>query len=446
MNPIGLLILIFLVLVISFGSREWVALGMVAGVLYLTEGQQIDLAGFNFFAIRFLELAGFIRIVLKGELPRVRINSIDKSFLVFQSVYLLMFLIGFSVHPGAIVMPTYMIGFFCDGLISYFIFRALLTDPPVFRNFLKKSAYLIIPFTALMMIESITGHNLFSFMGGVPAVPVIRNGHYRAQGSFRVAITAGSFGATLFPLFVGEALAYGRRFWNLTGAVACVMITIAAHSGGPVMALAAGFIAWFCWRIRGHMRMVRWGMFISFVALALVMKAPVWFVIDRVSGIVGGHGWDRANLINQFVNHFSNWWLTGMTLENTANWAATRLTFGSTDVVDTYVYIGLTGGLISLVLFIRFLVECFRSLGSSMRFVRTPEGDHTHELLLWGIGCCLFSNVVNLIGVTYFDQMYVIWYMTLAVVSSLTAYYLGESRAKDQEEAYDPEGGLYDVS
>ena len=55
------------------------------------------------------------------------------------------------------------------------------------------------------------------------------------------------------------------------------------------------------------------------------------------------------------------------------------------------------------------------------------------ELMLWGAGCCLFSHMINLIGVRYFDQMYVVWYMSFAVISSLSAYYINEFKANAQD-------------
>lgn len=406
---------------------------MLAGVLYLTEGQQIYLAGFNFFAIRFLEVAGFARIFFKGELRRTRFNSIDKTFLLFQSVYLLVFLVRY-LQTDSTGSLAFRAGFFCDGSLSYLIFRALLADLTIFRNFLRNCVFLIVPFTIFMVVESATGHNIFHFMGSVPAESWYRNGHFRAQGSFRDPIMAGSFGATLFPLFAASVLAHGRRLWNIMGAAACLTITITAHSGGPLFAFLAGIGALYFWRFREYMKLVRWGMFFSVVLLQLMMKAPVWFIIDRVSGIVGGHGWDRANLINQFAKHFNEWWLIGMSSVKTVGWAATQIG-NSTDVVNTYAAVGIGGGLISLVLFILIILKCFQALGNSIRSIHTENGASSgDQFFLWGIGCSLFSHITNIVGVTYFDQMYVVWYMTLAAVASLAVERAYESMLRQTDE------------
>jgi len=60
-----------------------------------------------------------------------------------------------------------------------------------------------------------------------------------------------------------------------------------------------------------------------------------------------------------------------------------------------------------------------------MQVVRKDITNGKHnELFLWGIGSSLFTHIVNITAVTYWDQIFVIWYMTLALVSSITAYFL----------------------
>lgn len=442
MTSVGLVILISLILLILFGSRELAATAVVAAILYLTEAQCVDIGGLHFFALRFIEIAGFVRCVLKGEFEHVSFNDIDKGFLSFQIVLLIVSEVRLFIHPSLIESPSFRIAYFFDGMTSYFIFRALLVNPRVFKGFLEKCAYLILPFAILMVMESMTGRNFFSSMGG--AVPGIRHGHYRAQLTFGSANTAGSFGAALFPFFAALVLISGRRARNIIGAAACLMIMIAAHSGGPLAGFAAGILALFFWRVRRNMRIVRWGILISVVFLQLIMKAPIWFILDRISGITGGHGWDRANLIERFVGHFHDWWLMGMPLGSTAHWAAAKRPNGVVDVVNAYVSVGITGGLAALILFIQLIVKCFKSLGAGMRLIRSKGSSHIQdELLLWVLGSSLFCHVINIIGVSYFDQIYLIWYMTLAVISSLTAYYFNAFQADDQSLAYSWADGYF---
>lgn len=419
MNPLIVLITLVLVLVISFFPRRWAVLGVVSGVCYVTQTHFFVVGGIDFTAIRFIILVGFVRVVTRKEFSFSKLNKVDKSLVIFSSVLLIVFALR---SQGGLM---YQLGLFCDGLFAYFTFRGLLRDPDMFRQFLKDMALLILPFTIFMIVEGATGRNFFSILGGVPEIPVFRNGHYRSQASFHQAITAGSFGATLLPLFIGLAFFAEDRVRAMMGIVLGLLITIASHSSGPFMALIGGLAAWACWPLRERMRMVRWAIVGFLVSLAAVMKAPVWFIYARISDIIGGGGWYRANLIDKFVNSFQDWWLIGMSMEKTKNWAATVMPWGTADITNKYISVGINGGLISLILFIWLFKICYQSLGRAMRKIRVDiQNDRQNEALLWGLGSALFAHMLNLTSVTYFDQFWVMWYMLLAVISSVTDYYL----------------------
>src|SRR5208337_4152071 len=80
----------------------------------------------------------------------------------------------------------------------------------------------------------------------------------------------------------------------------------------------AGILALSMWPLRRHMRTLRWGLVAMLVAIQLVMKAPIWFLIDRVTLIVGGSGYHRAMLIDYFVRRFFEWFVIGT--NNNPNW------------------------------------------------------------------------------------------------------------------------------
>ncbi len=71
------------------------------------------------------------------------------------------------------------------------------------------------------------------------------------------------------------------------------------------------------------MRAIRWGIVVILLALHAVMKAPVWFLISRLSELTGGSGWYRSALIDAFIRHFDEWWLIGTGY--TAHWMPTGL-------------------------------------------------------------------------------------------------------------------------
>lgn len=422
MNTIGGIITLSLVLVVLFLPRRWATLGVMSGVCYLTEGQVVDLFGFNLTAIRFILLAGFIRVVVRKEFSFSDLNEIDRILLIFLWVSFLVFALRSFTNV------KYGLGQLFNSLLTYFLFRGLLDDPNIFRQFLKDTVLLITPFALFMIIEATTGRNYFAIMGGVLEVPMLRDGYYRCQATFRSPITAGTFGASMFPLYVSLAFSAVGRFFVVIGIALVTSITIASHSSGPLMAFIFGFTAWLCWPLRDRMRRVRWAIVFSLISFTVVMKAPVWFIFARISDVVGGDGWHRSNLIDKFINNFPEWWLTGLKSEKTADWAATTMPWGGVDVTNQYVSVGLSGGLISLILFIALFKKSYQLLGNAMKKIREDTQDaKREEALLWGIGSALFATIVNFFAVTYFDQIYVIWYMLLAVISGCTEYFLRDN-------------------
>jgi len=141
------------------------------------------------------------------------------------------------------------------------------------------------------------------------------------------------------------------------------------------------------------------------VVLAIVMKAPVWFVLAHVDFVGGSTGWDRANLIDQCVHHFSSWWLVGTADNDT--WG-----YFTWDLCNQFVAEAVQGGLATLILFTVLVARSFRRLGVA----RTVSSTKTRQWLLWSIGCIMCGHVAGFFGISYFDQIKYWWYLTLAMI------------------------------
>jgi hypothetical protein len=59
----------------------------------------------------------------------------------------------------------------------------------------------------------------------------------------------------------------------------------------------------------------------------------------------------------------------------------------------------------------------FRAVGRLWR--RCARGDQ--RAMAWALGVSLFAHVVSFIGVSYFGQIQVVWFMLLAAITSLAA-------------------------
>lgn len=418
MNPLGALILAALILVVLFSPRKWALLGMMASVLYLTQGQTVDLAGFNMWATRFIELAGFIRVMARHEFSFHQMNKVDYALVWLYVFSTVVFLLRSSTGQA------YQIGMAVDAFLAYFAFRGLLKDMEDFQWFLRAFVFLLAPYALLVLMESRTGHNPFAVIGGIEGGPNwMRHGRPRCFGSFRQPDTLGMFAASFIPLFIGMAFIAARRRLALFALGLCLVIVWAANSGGEQAAAAAGFACWGCWLYRKEMRKVRWGIVAMIAALAMVMKAPVWYIFDRVGGLTGGDGWHRSYLIDMAYRHLGQWWLAGMPIKETADWFPYGLAItGGADITNQYIAFGVASGVGAIILFIYLLKCAFSNLGSALAVVRShsPQPGET-EFLLFGLGVMLVVHIINWFGITYFDQMYMVWFMELAAVSSLSA-------------------------
>jgi hypothetical protein len=233
---------------------------------------------------------------------------------------------------------------------------------------------------------------------------------------------AGTFGATLIPLFFLLWKSGKSRVLAALGAVAATIMVLTSQSSTPALAYAAGILGICMWPLRNHMRALRWGIVAALVGLHLVMKAPVWFLIQRVDVIGGSSGYHRAMLVNDFIMHFKDWWLIGTT-EN-ARWG-----FNMWDLCNQFVAEGEVGGLATFICFVALICMCFSRIGTARKAV---EGDRAKEWYFWILGSALFAHVVAYFGISYFDQTRFAWFALLAIITAATAPYLAVKTVEEK--------------
>ena len=419
MNPLGACLILLLSLIVYAAPRRIAILGVFASVCYITQGLTVNVGGFNLYSQRIILLAGFIRILRSGELGRLKLNKIDWAFL------------GWAIFTAfAVEIRTGVwkedVGITYNVLLSYFVFRCLITSLDDIQELLPKLAILIIPLALCMIYESLTGTNVFDWMGGHGAI-WLRDERYRCIGAFRGPHTAGIFGATLMPLFVWLLFKHGQRPVAVAGLIAATVITYTSNSSGPLMAYLSGLIGLVFWPLRRNTRQVRWGIVFALIVLALVMKAPIWYLLSKISDITGGDGWYRSHLMEECYNHFSDWWIMGT--DNTTDWGATQMPWGGADLCNLFVSCSVNAGLGGLILIILVLVRCFSYLGLALKKARDSLSQS--EGLLWCCACVLFAHLCTLFSVTYWDQLFVTWWGFLAMVSSVTSELLERTPATE---------------
>src|SRR5665213_1555040 len=411
LHPLVLAALLLIGVLVFALPRKYILFPLFLGILLVPYGQNFYVAGNHLFVYRILLLLGWIRVLISvlvssEELLPGGFGTLDTLFTVWAFARAIATVLLF-MQAGAIAGE---VAFLWDAIGGYFLFRCLIRNEEDILRLLKAFAIVAVVAATGMVYEQVTRQNLFVFLGGVRLAPEIRNGRIRSQGMFAHALLAGSFGATMFPLFIALWVRGKSWFLGTLGLVAAGVMTFAASTSTPIMTFMGGVLVLFLWPIRKNMRVLRWGIVAVLVGLEIVMKAPVWFVLGHIDLSNGSTGNDRAVLIDNFIRHFGDWWLIGT--HDNVNWG-----YDMWDQCNQFVLEGESGGLIGFACFVAIFTVCFRKIGLARKAV---EGDPKKEWLMWIFGATFFAQFMAYFGIDYFDTMKFVWYALLVMITVVT--------------------------
>jgi hypothetical protein len=389
--------------------RRWAVLSLLLGACYLPTSQELEIGSLHFTAVRILVVAGLIRKVSQGERILGGINILDRMVILWGGWAVL----SSFFHP--IESPIARIGMVADHLGVYFLLRTFVQDAGDVENILKMTCVIFVPVAAAMLVERFTGKNCFALVFGGAQEAALRHGHFRARGPFGHAITAGTIGAVCWPLPM--LLWRQDRKLSLIGIAACGAIVLASGSSGPVMTSLFILLGLALWKVRRHLRAIRWGFLLLIIVLNFSMKDPVYYLVARIDITGGSTGWHRAALIATTIAHFKEWWLVGTDI--TRHWMPTGVAWNErhTDLTNYYIAMGVWGGLLLMALFIAVITTGFAAVGRALKLSQNETFED--RFLIWTFGAILFGHVTTFFSVSYFDQSAVIFYLALAVIGSL---------------------------
>ncbi len=406
LNPVGLIAVIVLGLATVLLPRRWAVVPMIVMACLIAPGQRLVVATLDFDLLRIMVLFGWLRVMLRGEYRGFAFRPIDYALLAWA----LAGIVTYTLLYGSVAAMVNRLGVAFDAAGMYFVFRCWVRDWRDLDRIVVAFAVISVPVAAAFVYEQVTRHNLFSLLGGVPARTLVRQGRLRAQGAFPHPIMAGCFFAAIMPLLAARWWQGPRaRTLSVIGLTAAGIIVLATASSTPVLMVALGVFGAGMYLLRRRLRLICWGAVAMLVMLHLVMKKPVWHLLARVNVVGGSTGWHRYHLVDQAIRRFGEWALLGT--KSTEHWG-----LGLIDVTNQYVLEGVRGGVLTLGLFVLTLVLAFRGLGKRLQLVRRPE----HVAMVWALGVALFVHCCAFVAVSYFGQIKLLWYLTLAIIGSLT--------------------------
>jgi hypothetical protein len=389
-------------------SRRWALAPMLLMACMVAPAQRIVIASLDFDLIRIIILFGWARIILRREYQGLRWKRIDTLVVAWA----LASAAAMVLLKGTVEVMINRSGMMFDAIGMYFLFRLLVRDWSDVTALAKFAAVLSVPVAAVFIFEQFTGRNMFSIFGGVPETTVIRAGRLRCQGPFPHPILAGCFWAALMPLIVSLWFTRRDSRWLAPiGVVASTVIIVTTASSTPLSAFVFAALAVGLFPLRRYVRSMRWlGVFVL-VELHLLMIQPVWHILARIDLVSGSTGWYRYKLIDDFIMHFSDWWMIGT--ESREGW----FDGGVWAITNEFVAQGVNGGLLGLLLFVAIIAVSFRGVGQLSKLM--SRANLQRQTMVWGLGAGLLVHCVAFLGVTYFGQIVMLWYLSLAMIGSL---------------------------
>lgn len=408
-QPLGLLLIVVFGLCVWFLPRRWSVLPLIAMACFVSSAQRIVVVDLDFDFMRIMILFGVMRLFFRKEYINFTWKPLDTAMVLWT----LSSMFFYILQQGNLSAIINRLGFAFDTFGMYFLFRCLIQDWHDINQIIFGCIGLSIPVALFFILEKVTGQNLFSFFGGVPAITLVREGKLRCQGAFSHPIIAGCFWVSLMPLMAAVWVRSAKqKVWVASGLVSSLVIIFCCASSTPVLGVLSAIIGGLFFYFRNSMRMVRWGVLLTLIALHMVMNAPVWHLISRISAVGGSTSWHRYNLINQAIVNFWDWCFVGCSGQTVASWG-----IWAGDITNQYFLEGLRCGFLTMCLFITIIVIAFCEVG---RLWRLQVQSIFQLMLSWAMGVSLFVHCINFIGVAYFGQIWITWYLLLAMIGSLS--------------------------
>jgi hypothetical protein len=411
LNPLVAIWMVIAILFILVLPRGNVISCVLVSCLCIPVAQVVVLAGLHFTVLRILIIAGLVRMgIEKAKSPQDGkfvggFNNMDRVIVLWAISAEVVLTLQWMEMQSLI----HNLGDLVDSLGGFLVIRFFIVDRATIRRTIKTLAWICVIQGACMLNEQLNHVNVFGYFGGIPLSITVRNGQIRSEGVMG-CIYAGAFCGALIPLFLWLFTTGKDRMEACAGLIGATIMVFTSHSSTSLLAFGGSILGLSFWFLRRQMRLIRRALSLTLIGLHLVMKAPVWALIARIDLTGSSSGDHRYKLMDNCIRHFSDWWLLGCKYYNTWGW-------DMWDLCNQFVVVALTGGLVTLVLYISVFSRSFGAVGRARKMI---EGHRREEWLLWCLGSALFSTVVAHFGINYMAQLMMGFFPVLACISVAT--------------------------
>ncbi|MCG6536762.1 MAG: hypothetical protein L7F78_19160, partial [Syntrophales bacterium LBB04] len=148
-NALGLFVTCLMGFATLALPRKYATIPMLAIGVTVTLGQIWYVAGLHFSIMRIMLLSSMARLILRGELSGIKLNEIDKAFIIWVIANFAFYNIR-EMSSDAFVNR---LGFAYTALGLYFFFRFMVRDEEDIFRVIKALSLLVVPLAVMMVLE-----------------------------------------------------------------------------------------------------------------------------------------------------------------------------------------------------------------------------------------------------------------------------------------------------
>lgn len=349
------------------------------------------------------------RLIVAGRLHQTRPRLIDG---------LVVFAWAWDIAAAAIAgadqtQLVYLVGRGFDTVLMYGVARLALISAADFRGLILPLALSAVALGSLGVMEAVTSSSPYQRLfahhqwNWYDKAPEYRLGLLRARGSTAHPIY---FGMTMC-IVAGLLIALrgvARSVWAWAPGAACALAGAAASlSSGPAIAVSLLLLCSALLYARWLIRPALLGAAALAVFLELASNRHFYDLIDYLA-LNSGTSWYRSRLIEVAVSNLHEYWMFGYGSRWPHHWGMLIDRRGHVDIVNHYVIVAITGGVLSLVAYVAVLALALRDC---VRHFRTaPEQART---LLFGQGALLVALAAASMSVGLYGPPLILTYILL---------------------------------
>jgi hypothetical protein len=366
---------------------------LIASTILYPEYLRVPVGLAQMSAQRMIAIVLLIRFVTNRRLTmRFRLNGIDKLVVLWWVWDVTATCLAGADQEKVI----WCIGRFFDTVVMYAVARFALLGFEETRNLILPLSIAVSTMGCIGILESVTFHSPYHTFEGYYSW--LRWG---IQNDYRFGLLRAR-GSSAMPAYFGMSLLlitgmlFSLRGYVRFKPVLMVLVgigflgTLSSLSSGPMIGLAV-FIFGNVFLLRpSAIKPAVVGFLCLFIAAEVFSNRHFYYLIEYLN-VFGGDYWYRCRLVDVAIRQWRDYWLFGAGGRSVDHWGPLVDGRSFVDLVNNYVCIALSGGILGLVLYVGAQCAAIRNVAAAFRAARQPE----RRSEMFSLACLMIAQMVS---------------------------------------------------